>query len=70
MVSESNLQEQANDTVDAFANFAYESKLNHAVMDALERYNAIADQALRHEKLFKGLPRSLVYEVYRQLKSA
>ena len=43
-------------------------KLNIAVVDALESHNAMADQALRHEKIFKGLARLLVGEVYRQLR--
>lgn len=72
MVSDPTLQEQAqaNDTVDAFANGAYETKLNNAVVDALENHNAMADQALRHEKVFKGLANLLVEEVYRQLREA
>lgn len=61
-------QAQANDTVDSFANGAYETKLNNAVVEALENHNAMADQALRHEKVFKGLAGLLVDEVYRQLR--
>ena len=61
-------QAQANDTVDAFANGAYETKLNNAVVDALDNHSAMADQALRHEKVFKGLANLLVEEVYRQLR--
>ena len=70
MVNDHTLQEQAqaNDTVDAFANGAYETKLNNAVVDALENHSAMADQALRHEKVFKGLANLLVEEVYRQLR--
>ena len=70
MVSDPTLREQAqaNDTVDAFANGAYEGKLNIAVVDALESHNAMADQALRHEKVFKSLAGLLVGEVYRQLR--
>lgn len=54
--------------MDAFANGAYETKLNNAVVDALESHNSMADQALRHEKMFKGLANLLVTEVYRQLR--
>ncbi|MBS0468513.1 MAG: type I restriction endonuclease subunit R [Proteobacteria bacterium] len=70
MVADPTLQQQAqaNDTVQAFANGAYEEKLNIAVVDALESHNAMADQALRHEKVFKGLASLLVQEVYRQLR--
>lgn len=70
LVNDPTLQEQAqaNDTVDAFANGAYETKLNNAVVDALENHVAIADQALRHERVFKGLANMLVEEVYRQLR--
>ena len=70
MVTDPTLQEQAqaNNTVQAFANGAYEAKLNLAVVDALESHNAMADQALRHEKVFKGLANLLVEEVYRQLR--
>jgi len=38
------------------------------VVDALENHHAMADQALRHEKVFKGLARLLVDEVYQQLR--
>ena len=70
MVNDPILQEQAqaNDTVAAFANGAYETKLNNAVVDALDNHSAMADQALRHEKVFKGLAHLLVDEVYRQLR--
>ncbi len=70
MVADPTLREQAqaNDTVDAFANGAYEGKLNIAVVDALESHNTMADQALRHEKVFKSLAGLLVGEVYRQLR--
>jgi type I restriction enzyme R subunit len=70
MVADRTLQEQAqaNDTVDAFENGAYETKLNNAVVDALENHSAMADQALRHETVFKGLANLLVDEVYRQLR--
>ena len=70
MVSDPTLQEQAqaNNTVKAFRNGAYEAKLNIAVVDALESHSAMADQALRHEKVFKGLANLLVEEVYRQLR--
>ena len=54
--------------MDAFANGAYETKLNNAVVDALDNHSAMADQALRHEKVFKGLANLLVEEVYRQLR--
>ena len=39
-------QAQANDTVEAFGNGAYETKLNDAVVAALERHSVMADQAL------------------------
>ena len=70
MVADSTLQEQAkaNDTVDSFGNGAYEAKLNKAVVEALENHNSMADQALRHEPIFKGLANLLVDEVYRQLR--
>ena len=70
MVLDPALREQAraNDTVDAFANGAYETKLNYAVVEALDNHNAMADQALRHEKVFKDLANLLVEEVYRQLR--
>ncbi len=70
MVADATLQEQAqaNDTVEAFGNGAYETKLNNAVVDALDGHSAMADQALRHPKVFKGLAESLVDEVYRQLR--
>lgn len=70
MVNDPTLQEQAqaNDTVNAFANGAYETKLNDAVVDALENHSAMADQALRHAKVFKGLANLLVEEVYRKLR--
>ena len=55
-------------TVEAFRNGAYEDKLNIVVVDALESHSAMADQALRHEKVFKGLANLLVEEVYRQLR--
>ena len=45
-------------------------KLNIAVVDALESHNTMADQALRHEKVFKGLANLLVGEVYRQLRES
>jgi len=62
-------QAKANDTVDAFGNGAYETKLNNAVVEALENHNEMADQALRHETVFKGLASLLVDEVYRQLRA-
>jgi type I restriction enzyme R subunit len=71
MVVDPTLKEQAdaNDTVEAFGNGAYMTKLNHAVVDALEGHSAMADQALRHPNVFKGLAESLVEEVYRQLRA-
>ncbi|MGB4467420.1 MAG: hypothetical protein WBH99_08550 [Azovibrio sp.] len=54
--------------MDAFANGAYETKLNHAVVDALDNHSAMADPALRHEKVFEGLANQLVEAVYRQLR--
>lgn len=62
-------QAKANDTVQAFGNGAYESKLNTAVVEALESHESMADQALRHEAVFKGLANLLVEEVYQQLRS-
>ena len=72
MAADVALQEQAhaNDTVEAFGNGAYKTKLNNAVVDALDGHSAMADQALRHPKVFKGLAELLVDEVYRQLRSA
>lgn len=62
-------QAKANDTVQAFGNGAYEAKLNNAVVEALENHESMADQALRHEAVFKGLANLLVDEVYQQLRS-
>jgi type I restriction enzyme, R subunit len=50
------------------ANGAYETKLNNAVVDALDWHTAMTDQALRNPKVFKGLAELLVDEVYRQLR--
>jgi type I restriction enzyme R subunit len=71
MVADDTLHEQANanDTVEAFGNGAYETKLNHVVVDALENHSEMASQALRHESVFKGLAQLLVDEVYLQLRS-
>lgn len=71
MVADDTLHEQANanDTVEAFGNGAYETKLNHVVVDALESHSEMASQALRHESVFKGLAQLLVDEVYLQLRS-
>jgi type I restriction enzyme R subunit len=71
MVVDPTLKEQAdaNDTVEAFGNGAYITKLNHAVVEALEGHSAMADQALRHPHVFKGLAESLVEEVYRLLRA-
>jgi type I restriction enzyme R subunit len=71
MVADPTLHEQAlaNDTVEAFGNGAYETKLNGAVVDALESHSTMADQALRHPKVFKNLAELLVDEVYRQLRA-
>jgi type I restriction enzyme R subunit len=62
-------QAQANDTVEAFGNGAYETKLNNAVVDALEKHSAMADQALKYPIVFKGLANLLVDEVYLRLRS-
>jgi type I restriction enzyme R subunit len=40
----------------------------NAVVDALENHSAMANRALRHEKVFKGPVHLLVDEVYRQLR--
>lgn len=61
-------QAKANDTVGAFGKGAYETKRSGAVVDPLESHSAMADQALRHETVFKGLANLLVDEVYRQLR--
>ena len=37
-------------------------------VDALDNHSAMADQALRHEKVFKGLANLLVEEIYWQLR--
>ena len=70
MVEDSTLQEQAqaNDTAESFSNGAYEQKLTGAVVDALESHSAMADQALKHPRVFKGLASLLLDEVYRQLR--
>jgi type I restriction enzyme R subunit len=70
MVEDATLQEQAqaNDTAESFSNGAYEQKLTGAVVDALESHSAMADQALKHPKVFKGLASLLLDEVYRQLR--
>ncbi|MDP1557585.1 MAG: hypothetical protein Q8K59_05540 [Nitrosomonas sp.] len=39
-----------------------------AVVDALESHSAMADQVLKHPRVFKGLASLLLDEVYRQLK--
>ena len=61
-------QAHANDTVEAFGNGAYEAKLNHAVVEALENHSAMADQALKHPIVFKGLANLLRDEVYLRLR--
>lgn len=70
MVDDATLQEQAqaNDTAESFSNGAYEQKLTGAVVDALESHSAMADQALKHPGVFKGLASLLLDEVYRQLR--
>jgi type I restriction enzyme R subunit len=70
MVEDATLQEQAkaNDTAESFSNGAYEQKLTGAVVDALEGHSAMADQALKHPAVFKGLASLLLDEVYRQLR--
>jgi type I restriction enzyme R subunit len=70
MVDDPMLQEQAkaNDTAESFSNGAYEQKLTGAVVDALESHSAMADQALKHPRVFKGLASLLLDEVYRQLR--
>jgi type I restriction enzyme R subunit len=70
MVEDTTLQEQAkaNDTAESFSNGAYEQKLTGAVVDALENHGAMADQALKHPRVFKGLASLLLDEVYRQLR--
>jgi type I restriction enzyme R subunit len=70
MVQDPTLQEQAkaNDTAESFGNGAYNQKLTDAVVGALESHNVMADQALKHDKVFKGLAQLLLDEVYRQLR--
>lgn len=70
MVEDSTLREQAqaNDTVEAFGNGAYETKLNYAVVEALENHAAMADQALKNSQVFKGLASLLLEEVYQRLR--
>ena len=70
MVEDATLQEQAqaNDTAESFGNGAYEQKLTGAVVAALESHTEMADQALKHPKVFKGLANLLLEEVYRQLR--
>ena len=62
-------QAQANDTVEAFGNGAYETKLNDAVVAALEKHSVMADQALKYPIVFKGLANLLVDEVYLRLRN-
>lgn len=62
-------QAQANDTVDAFGNGAFETKLNIAVVEALESHSAMAEQALKHPMVFKGLANALVGEAYLRLRA-
>lgn len=70
MVDDATLQEQAkaNDTAEAFGNGAYEQKLTNAVVAALEGHSAMADQALKHSHVFKGLATLLLDEVYKRLR--
>ncbi len=70
LVDDDTLQEQAaaNDTVEAFGNGAYNGKLNKAVVGALESHTAMAEQALKDAKVFKGLAGLLMEEVYKQLR--
>lgn len=70
MMTDSTLKEQAeaNDTVDAFANGAYEGTLTSIIVEILESHKNMADQALKHDKVFKGLANLLVDEVYRKLR--
>jgi type I restriction enzyme R subunit len=70
MVEDATLQEQAqaNDTAESFGNGAYEQKLTGAVVAALESHAEMADQALKHPTVFKGLASLLLDEVYRLLR--
>ena len=70
LAADETLKEQAlaNDTVEAFSNGAYESKLNNAVVSALESHTAMASQALKHEDVFKKLSSILAEEVYNTLR--
>ncbi len=70
MSEDETLREQAsaNDTPEAFSNGAYEQKLTQAVINALESHNDMADQALKHPEVFKGLADALLNEVYNKLR--
>jgi len=70
MSEDETLREQAsaNDTPEAFSSGAYEQKFTQAVINALESHNDMADQALKHPEVFKGLADTLLNEVYSKLR--
>jgi len=70
LVEDATLREQAeaNDTVEAFGNGAYESTLNQAVVEALENHSMMAEQALKHPQVIKGLANLLLEDVYQRLR--
>ncbi len=59
MVADPTLQEQAqaNDTVESFGNGAYETKLNNAVVEALDSHNAMADPGTASSECVQGAGR-------------
>lgn len=72
MVENETLQEQAqaNDSMHQFANGDYKSVLKDSVIDAMTSHTAMADQALRDEKVLAGLAELLLPVVYKRLRLA
>ena len=65
LADDAQVQEQAQaNPLEAFANGVYEAKLNDAIVATLESHTDVADQALRHPKVFKGLAELLLEAVY------
>jgi len=61
-------QAKANETVSQFAQGDYKKALTTAVVSALDSHTAMADQALKDERVFTGLADLLLDEVYRRLR--
>ena len=61
-------QAKANETVSQFAQGDYKKALTTAVVSALDSHTAMADQALKDERVFSGLADLLLEEVYRRLR--